>query len=172
MRQTFPDLQAPITFPLTRMLLRSDGSTTLLLEALLGVSLRLRVDSQLRMTLHEVDVRVRRALGLSDVNGEGPLVLRRSRLTLPDGGEVSINRVLFQPGPTAWSGDQHDDVPLGLQLHAREALQRRRLLSAGIDRWPENPDRPCAYKEYLIHTGEDTPYYVHERFNPHVIPVD
>jgi hypothetical protein len=99
-----------------------------------------------------------------------PLVLRRSRLTLPDGTTASVNQVVFRADPTAWSGEQGDAVPLGPQLLARGILQRRHLLSAGLDRWPRDPIRPCAFKEYVIHAGEDAPYYVHERFNPDVVP--
>ncbi len=167
MTQAAPNLLAPITSPLTRMLLRSDGSTTLLLEAMLGTTLQVRVDSHLPVTMQDTDPRIRQVLRLDESD---PLVLRRSRLTLPDGTTASVNRVIFRAGPAAWSGQQSDDVPLGLQLLLRGVLQRRHLLSAGLDRWPRDPIRPCAFKEYLIHAGEDTPYYVHERFNPDVVP--
>jgi hypothetical protein len=167
MKQTLPHLLTPITSPLTRMLLRSDGSTTLLLEALLGTTLQLRVDRHVPTTAQDTDVRILQALRLGEAD---PLVLRHSRLTLPDGTTASVNQVIFRADPTAWSGQQGDGVPLGLQLMARGVLQRRHLLSAGLDRWPRDPIRPCAFKEYLIHAGEDTPCYVHERFNPDIVP--
>jgi hypothetical protein len=149
------------------MLLRSDGSTTLLLEALLGTTLQVQVDCHLPVTGQETDLRILQALKLDKAD---LLVLRRSRLTLPDGTTASVNRVIFRADSTACSGEQGDSVPLGLQLLARGVLQRRHLLSAGLDRWPLDRLRPCAFKEYLIHMGEDTPYYVEERFSPDVIP--
>jgi hypothetical protein len=89
------------------------------------------VDRHLPVTTQDTDPRILQALRLDEAD---PLVLRRSRLTLPDGTTASVNQVIFRADPTAWSGDQGDGVPLGLQLLARGVLQRRYLLSAGLDR--------------------------------------
>lgn len=159
----------PDTLPApTRMLLGSDGSTTVLLESLLRLRVAVHVDSQHTCTRAEVSDRIAGLLGLADTE---QVVLRRSRLLTPDQQVVSINRVVFRAQQVPWLAAPPDSTPLGHKLRDLGSLQHRVLLSSGIGAWP--PDaRPCGFKEYLIHGDQGEEIYVHESFNPALIALD
>ncbi|MET7472771.1 hypothetical protein ABZT17_00200 [Streptomyces sp. NPDC005648] len=148
----------------TRMLLAGDGSTTLLLEALLDTPLTVHVERQERVAVRELSAAAVRALGLP---ADGTAVRRSSVLRTPEGRAVSRNTVVFTAPPAAWSGSAEDPAPLGLRLRQGRTRQHREILSSGTGEWPEGGRvRPCAYKEYVITCDDGVRLYVHERFSP------
>lgn len=152
------------TFGPTRMLLASDGSTTLLLEALLGCRLTVHVDAQRPVAAEQLPAQVRSGLG---VRPGGSAVRRTSALHTPDHTVVSMNTVFFVAPPASWSGSATDYQPLGHRLREGRARQHREILSGGTRRWPGDASRtPCAYKEYVISCDDDSRIYVLEHFNP------
>jgi chorismate-pyruvate lyase len=161
---------APPTLPReTRMLLRSEGSTTTLLESLTGLSLSVLVDYQNPIEFASVDPDAKDALGLSE---RDCVILRASRLVTESGETVSVNRVVFSADAVPWLVEAIDDVPLGHRLHRLHALQRRTILSYGQADWPRGDlEQECAYKTYVIHLVDDSSLYVHELFNPAFVPI-
>ncbi|MFI6444171.1 hypothetical protein [Kitasatospora sp. NPDC050543] len=153
----------------TRMLLASDGSTTLLLESLLDRRLTVRVAAQRTVTAAEAPPRALAALGLDP---EHRVVDRASALVTVTGEVVSRNTVVFTAPPRGWSGTSEDTVPLGRRLRDAHTLQHRSLLSSGTTWWAheDGEGEPCAYKEYLIHCEDGGRLYVHEVFNPCYVP--
>ncbi|MCT9090722.1 hypothetical protein N4G70_17940 [Streptomyces sp. ASQP_92] len=148
----------------TRMLLASDGSTTLLLESLLDQPLSVRVTRQRTVVAGDAPERAATALGMGPC---APVVHRSSELVTDDDEVVSLNTVVFARPPAGWSGSSDDSVPLGRRLRSNQTLQYRSLLSSGGEVWPgEGRGLPCAFKEYLIHCEDGSRLYVHERFNP------
>jgi len=154
----------------TRMLLSSDGSTTILLEALLHTRLSVHVDRQEVMSARDLDQNIVLALGLIPQN---TVVERRSSLLTPDSTIVSINHVVFFNQQTdGWSGAHSDPVPLGKKLRDRHTKQHREILAAGTTEWPgDDHHRTCVYKEYIITCDDDSRIYLLEKFSPdHVLP--
>jgi chorismate-pyruvate lyase len=153
----------------TRMLLESEGSTTVLLESLIGVQVEVRVDRQEPTTAASLSDEARDSLRLSPSES---VVLRRSRLVLPDAGVVSVNRVAFRPDAVPWLMQSIEDAPIGHQLRGRRSLQYRTMLANGLSDWPLGAvTEPCAYKKYVIHCADGAEMYVHERFNPEFVSV-
>lgn len=154
----------------TRMLLAGDGSTTLLLEALLDTRLTVRVDRQELLPVPSLDPAAVSALDLSP---DAMAVQRTSALHTPAGAVVSRNTVVFTAPPAGWSASAEDLAPLGRRLREGRTRQHREILSAGTAQWPDDGrGRPCAYKEYVITCGDGERLYVHERFSPdHVRPL-
>jgi chorismate-pyruvate lyase len=154
--------------PQTRMLLESEGSTTILLEALTGRRMAVRVTAQASAALPDVDVDARVAL---DAPGLESVIVRESVL-VADGVTVSVNRVVFAESTAPWLVRDPSDVPIGHQLRRRGALQHRVLLGSGVDTWPlDGGDQPCVFKKYVIRSSTGGDLYVHERFNPHIVPL-
>jgi hypothetical protein len=154
----------------TRMLLASDGSTTLLLEALLHCRLNVHVDYQGSASVESLTPIVVTALDLAP---QSTVVERKSSLLTPDGTVVSINIVvLFDKRSDGWSGEPSDPLPLGKKLRDRHTKQHREILSAGTTEWPgDDRHRSCAYKEYVITCDDDSRIYILEKFSPdHVLP--
>jgi hypothetical protein len=154
----------------THMLLASDGSTTLLLEALLHRPLSVRVDYQGAISAGDLTPNVVAALRLTP---EDFVLERKSRLLTSEGTVISINMVVFCPKqPVGHSAAPNDPVPLGKKLRNSRTRQHREILSSGTAEWPgDNHHRPCAYKEYLIICDDDSRLYILEKFNPdHVAP--
>jgi hypothetical protein len=156
----------------TRMLLASDGSTTRLLQAATGQALAVRVDLQRECRVGELAPRVRAALEVADERDEDARVVeRRSRLLTAAGLVVSVNHVVLAPSAVQAYGAPDLAVPIGFQLSGGRVPQYRELLDSGRGDWPpDGPARGCAFKAYLIHDVEGRRIYVHESFNPGVIP--
>ncbi|MGW8700697.1 hypothetical protein ACWGOK_27875 [Streptomyces eurythermus] len=153
----------------TRMLLAGDGSTTLLLEALLDCRLTVHVDRQELVPADRLAPAALAALGL----GAGDTAVERiSALRTPAGTVVSRNTVVFTAPPTGWSGSAQDLAPLGRRLREGRTRQHREILSSGTAAWQDGGrQRACAYKEYVITCDDGRRLYVHERFSPdHVHP--
>jgi hypothetical protein len=167
------------------MLLASDGSTTLLLEALLGLELHVEVARQELRSAGDLDRGVRSAIraGRSD-----ELLVRHSALRTAEGKIVSRNLVVTDAGSgTPMRGLLRDlDTPLGRGLIALGVSQSRRLLDWGLADWPRTDEAgaegavgteagdadPCVYKAYVL-LEEDVPaIYIHERYNPEFVPAD
>jgi chorismate-pyruvate lyase len=151
----------------TRMLLGSEGSTTVLLESLAGVVVSVHVQANRPMTGAELPPRIRGALG---VGAADEVVLRNSELRTAAGETVSVNQVAFRADGAPWLAVSVGRTPLGHQLQDRGSLQRRDSLSRGLSTWPAD-GRPCAFKEYLIHCADGAMIYVHETFSPHLVPL-
>ena len=155
----------------TRMLLESEGSTTVLLESLIGVKVAVEVERQEATVAAELSDEAREALGLSISDA---VVMRHSRLVLPGSAVVSVNRVAFRPEAVPWlmRTQSIEDIPIGHQLRGRRSLQYRTMLANGVTRWPLDDDpEACAYKKYVIHCADGAEMYVHERFNPRFVSV-
>lgn len=155
--------------PQTRMLLASDGSTTTLLQALLGEQLRLRLDEVATRTGLDVPESTRVAL---DINPETPVLVRRSALVTVSGVAVSLNLVVAQApvseviGRVLTSGE-----PIGRVMNGSRAGHRRLLLDSGWDWWDADGDAVrCAFKAYMIVEDAAPAIHVFERFNPRFIP--
>ncbi|TXR96165.1 hypothetical protein EAO73_31980, partial [Streptomyces sp. col6] len=156
--------------PETRLLLASDGSTTLLLESLLGLTMTVRVISQEVVDAAALPSGVREVLGLA---GDSRTVRRLSELRAPDGRVVSRNVVAYPAADAAHLPDATDGTPLGLRLRAlRFPQQHRSLLAHGLTHWDDTADAPvCAFKEYVIRCADESRIHIRERFNPGLVPV-
>jgi chorismate-pyruvate lyase len=151
----------------TRMLLSSDGSTTILLEALLNCHLCVRVESQETVRTGRLVPNSVSALGLST---ESTAVERRSALITPTGTVVSRNIVVFAVPLVGWNGSPTDPTPLGKRLREKKTRQHREILSFGTSDWPgAEGHRRCAYKEYIITFEDDLKMYILEKFNPELV---
>ncbi|MBB5917523.1 hypothetical protein BJY24_006435 [Nocardia transvalensis] len=156
----------------TRMLLRADGSTTLLLEALVGQRLSLGLVDQRETAAGELSGAVRTALNCADGD---TVIVRRSVLRAGESA-VSANSVVI-------AGAERDltdllaqrEVPIGHSLAAAGRHLGRTVLATGRALWPADDAAdaiPCACKESVLldHTATAVAY-LHERFNPAYVPV-
>ncbi len=149
------------------MLLASEGSTTTLLQALVGERLELRLDELSDSTVGEAYEAARRALG---VEKETPVLVRRSALVTASGVEISRNVVVAQGPFTGVVGHVLTSTePIGRVMNGSRAGHRRILLESGWSTWG---DAPCAFKSYLIVEDDQPTIYVFERFNPRFIPTE
>ncbi|WP_405588957.1 hypothetical protein [Streptomyces sp. NBC_01190] len=157
--------------PETRMLLTSDGSTTTLLEALVGEELFIRVSSQEQRLALDFPAETAVFPGLS----EGSVLLARSsQLRTRRGDLVSDNLVLAPIGGTALGGLMDDrQAPLGRGMVRLGMSQSRRLISVGLDRWQgeSGSGHICARKTYTMMENGRPVMYIAERFNPVYAPV-
>lgn len=156
-------------FPaVTRMILSSDGSTTVLLEALVRSSLSAVVDSQHTIRRSAVPVRLQIILG---ADNEAEVVERRSRLVTPNMEVVSSNVVLIPD----WDSGRllpPDGCPLGRHLAHHELAGRRESLGQTIVSSPFGGGQQlCSSKEYLIHCRSGALIHVSELFNPRIVPL-
>ncbi|MFK8850643.1 hypothetical protein [Streptomyces sp. Ac-502] len=153
----------------TRILLTGDGATTVMLEALLDVPLRVRVVEQRVVDTAAVPPAIRRALAAERM----PRLLERlSELVDPAGRPVSRNRVVSAVAATGQLPPPTDPTPLGVRLREERRAQHRELLCCGVGHAPEAPHfGRCAFKEYVIRSPDRYPVYVAERFNPAVVGV-
>jgi chorismate-pyruvate lyase len=157
----------PLDVAATRMLLSSDGSTTILLEALLKCHLCVRVESQETVCAGKLLPDSVSALGLSP---ESTAVERRSALLTPTGTVVSRNIVVFAVPLVGWNGSPTDPTPLGKRLREQKTRQHREILSFGISEWPDAEGRRrCTYKEYVITFEDGLKMYIREKFNPDLV---
>jgi chorismate-pyruvate lyase len=150
----------------TRMLLAADGSTTLLLEAMLNTRLTLRVTSQEVVSADGVDPMARDLLG-----GPGPFLNRRSALHAPSGAQVSENLVVAPAASNELAGVlRHPTQPIGHGLINLGLSTARRIIASGRTAWTTTATC-CAFKAYLVESDGRPAAYIHERFNPRSVPV-
>ncbi|MEU7633778.1 hypothetical protein AB0C34_28010 [Nocardia sp. NPDC049220] len=157
--------------PVTRMLLRADGSTTLLLEAILDEPLSLDLVDQWTAGADELSSEVCSALGCGP---DDKVIRRRSILRTAAGIPVSRNDV------TVSSRDQeltdiltHSRIPIGHGLAAAHRRLGRTVLATGWTTWPltGSDGARCVYKEYILLDQESTAVaHIRERFNPAHVP--
>jgi chorismate-pyruvate lyase len=161
-------LEAP-SAPQTRMLLASEGSTTTLLEALVGEPLRLRLHEVSEGRGSEVSRDARAALGLAD---ETPVLVRRSALVTVAGMEVSRNHVVAHgPFDGVVGRVLTAEQPIGWTMNGSRAGHSRIVLDTGWSFWDADDVRvTCAYKSYVMVEQEQPRIHVFERFNPRFIP--
>lgn len=151
----------------TRMLLAGDGSTTVLLEALVGTRLRVRVASQQLVPFTRIPKSIREALA---ADGVSCFVERRSELHSSKNVVVSRNRVISVHSGFEAHFPAHDTKPIGHRLREERLPQAREMLASGVTlASAEFDSRSCAFKEYVINSPSRSPLYVAETFNPDVV---
>ncbi|MFC0844349.1 MULTISPECIES: hypothetical protein [Streptomyces] len=155
--------------PHTRMLVCADGSTTLLLDALVGERLSVRVDHQQQVPA----ARVRR-IGCQ-ILGAAPdalVVDRQTRILTPDDEVISVNRVVIAGRESDRLVPPPDEL-LGPYLKKVGLALKRDPIAVSRDTWPLDDTSPaCVSKEYIIDCGGAGRVYVHERFNPKFVPLE
>lgn len=158
----------------TRMLLRSDGSMTRLLEALVDRPLALDLTDQHVSTGRCLSPPVRAALGCAEAE---TVIVRTSTLVTAEGAAVSVNyvAVLVEDDElTALLTDPHR--PIGHSLAAADRHLARTVLGSGVTRWPAPGDAeglPCVYKESVLCDHLSRPVaHLHERLNPTFVPLE
>jgi len=154
----------------TRMLLYSDGGTTTLLQALIGGMVTVRVDEQSLIRAGELELDVRAVLCRGQ---DSELVLRRrSRLSDAAGVILSSNLVVMSSAALREQGLPTLDVPFGGQLIGAQVPQFREQLTHGVADWvTADSVAPALFRSYLIHFSHGGLVYVHEHFNPTVVPL-
>jgi chorismate-pyruvate lyase len=156
--------------PQTRMLLASDGSTTILLQALVGQRLSVRVERTALCSGGDLAEDDRAALR---IERDASVLLRSSSLVTAAREVVSRNEVA---APAARLGDElgrvmSGDQPIGAVLNAGRPGHRRLQLGSGWSSW-EQPDGsriPCTFKAYVILENAEPVMHIHERFNPQFV---
>ena len=151
------------------MLLASDGSTTKLLEALLGEELKVAVHEIRSATGKDVSEAVCQALQLAP---DTPVLVRRSALVTSAGLEVSRNHVVAR-GP--FDGDVGRVLtgtdPIGRTMNGSRSRHSRVVLETGWSCWETDDDvLRCAFKAYVLAEDDRPTIHVVERFNPSVVP--
>ncbi|WP_280234098.1 hypothetical protein [Nocardia cyriacigeorgica] len=158
--------------PLTRMLLQADGSTTLMLEALLEAPLSLVLLEQRTCSAVALPERVRR--GLASVDGD-QVVRRRSELHTVTARPISRNEVTVSCRNAELASILTDTrVPIGHGLLAARRFLGRTVLATGLGYWRDadgSVQGRCAYKEYLLRDATTVVAHIREQFDPEVVPV-
>ncbi|MBW8086517.1 MULTISPECIES: hypothetical protein [Streptomyces] len=154
--------------PQTRMLVCADGSTTVLLDALVGERVSVRVDHQRRVPAARVRHIGCHILGASP----GTLVIDRRSSILTSGKDViSVNRVVIA-GRDSQKLVPPPEQPLGPYLKTAGFTLTREPIDVSRDIWPLDSAAPaCVSKEYVIDCGSAGRVYVHEKFNPGFVPL-
>lgn len=151
--------------PTTRTLLSGTGFTTTALEHILETTLSVHVLRQQQVPPRTLPTFIVDELRLQDADGA---LVRRSRLVTPALATVSLNYVVAVPQSAAASGIDDVRMPIGHGLLTRGLPQHRRLLWAGIRRWPDG--RPSASRAYIMTLGRRPVCYIREVFHPAVVP--
>ncbi|MFE7797999.1 hypothetical protein [Nocardia sp. NPDC057440] len=153
--------------PTVRMLLACDGSTTVLLEALTGETLFVRVDAQGETSPERLSDTIRDALALDT---DAPVLERRSCLVTSEDEVVSVNHIVTDNITRRRMGSPDTSIPFGMQLRQQRIPQYRAHVSSGLAPW-QGSDEPTlsAFKSYIIHDADGGRTYVHEHFNPRLV---
>lgn len=151
--------------PTTRTLLSGTGFTTTALEHILETTLSVHVLRQQQVPPRTLPTFIVDELRLQDADSA---LVRRSRLVTPALATVSLNYVVAVPQSAAASGIDDVRMPIGHGLLTRGLPQHRRLLWAGIRRWPDG--RPSASRAYIMTLGRRPVCYIREVFHPAVVP--
>ncbi|TYB45860.1 hypothetical protein FXF51_59835 [Nonomuraea sp. PA05] len=151
----------------TRMLLAGDGSTTLLLEALTGGPIGVRLQGLDIRPAAGLPADVRALLRLTD---DCAVAVRHSLLHDHHGTPVSHNEVIASLSAPILRQIATDPVrPLGPNLIAHDIEHGRHLRSTGLARWSAE-ERAAVSKAYLIRAADTPLMLVWEIFNPAVVP--
>ncbi|MER5887510.1 3-deoxy-7-phosphoheptulonate synthase [Streptomyces sp. NPDC001941] len=164
----YPDFSTPPALPsATRLMLRNEGSTTVLLQSLVGADLSAEVlpgpyEGPLPASDH-----------LDAVFGavpDGELAVRRSRLRDPSGALVSENAITFRGADRAGLIPP-GRIPFGLHTRRLGLYERRRILGAGLTtrRFGLLPAGSPG-RAYEIEFSNGVRVLVHEVFSPALVP--
>lgn len=163
----YPEFAEPPALPsATRMMLRNEGSTTVLLQSLMDSPLSAEV-------LPGPDPDAQPTSGhLTDVFGAGPhpdLRIRRSRLRDRTGAVVSENLITFRQADAAHVIPR-GDIPFGLHTRSLGLYERRRILATGltVGRFGLIPAGSPG-RAYEIAFSNHATVLVHEVFNPRFV---
>lgn len=163
----YPEFAEPPALPsATRMMLRNEGSTTVLLQSLVDSPLTAEV-------LPGPDPATLRTPGhLSDVFGSSPhtdLRIRRSRLRDRTGAVISENLITFR-SVDAPRVIPSGNTPFGLHTRSRGLYERRRILATGLttERFGLLPAGSPG-RAYEIAFSNHATVLVHEVFNPRFV---
>ncbi|MFD9792914.1 hypothetical protein ACFWXK_18400 [Streptomyces sp. NPDC059070] len=150
------------------MLLCADGSTTLLLDALVGEPLSIRVDHQQQIPAARLQRIGCHILGAAS---DDMVVDRQSRILTTNLEVISVNRVVIA-GPDRDKLIPPPEELLGPYLKRAGLPIKREPLAVSRDTWPlDSADPECVSKEYIIYCGEAGRVYIHEKFNPRFVPL-
>ncbi|MFI9408066.1 chorismate--pyruvate lyase family protein [Nocardia sp. NPDC052316] len=158
--------------PSTRTLLAGDGTTTLLLEAILRAPVTVRVREQHLQDAEELPPEIGRALQLPP---QCRVLVRESMLITPDEQPVSYNRAIIttEPGNPLYPLIDDRHTPLGRALLAAAIEQHRQILTTGHRHWPFSAEfRAAAAKTYLIHMDGRPRLHLTETYSPDLFPAD
>lgn len=151
------------------MLLHNDGSTTVLLQALVDSPLSAEVLPELDARSITADEHVPRVFA---VHGRRDLAVRRSRLRDTTGAVVSENTITFRVNdrdllmPPA-------EVPFGLHTRQLGLFERRRILGVGVTAEPFGLlPAGASGRIYEIEFSNRARVLVHEVFNPQFVTAD
>ncbi|MFF2083729.1 chorismate--pyruvate lyase family protein [Nocardia sp. NPDC058176] len=155
--------------PTTRALLACDGSTTVLLEAMLRAPVTIDVLEQFEQRAAAIPREPRCALELSGVDR---VLVRHSVLLAPGGRPVSWNRavVVATAANPLYPLCFDRTRPLGPAMAAADVSHRRRVLSTGQHRRPGGGPGPAAGKCYLICTDGTPRLHLTEVYSPELFP--
>ncbi|MDQ1646732.1 MAG: 3-deoxy-7-phosphoheptulonate synthase [Cryptosporangiaceae bacterium] len=164
--ESYPEFVSSTHVPsAARMMLTNDGSTTVLLQSMLGSALSAEV-------LPEIDIAsIRTSVHLAEVFGpeiRDELGVRRSRLRDESGTVVSENVITFRDGDRDRlipSGE----TPFGLHTRGLGLYERRRILGGGltIDSFGLLPIGSPG-KVYEIEFSNRAKVLIYEVFNPRI----
>ncbi|RLV04565.1 hypothetical protein CTZ27_11660 [Streptomyces griseocarneus] len=155
--------------PVTRMLLASDGLTTVLLQALTQAVLTPRVDSIETMPGRHVKATARSALRLAE---DDVCLVRRTRLVTRTGEVVSANIVVAPAGQDGRIDAAMRDRarPIGFAFAAAGLPMSRRVSQVGLAPWPQASATQCVFKAYTLNAADKPWAYICELFSPRIIP--
>ncbi|MEU0795294.1 3-deoxy-7-phosphoheptulonate synthase [Amycolatopsis sp. NPDC005961] len=168
--ESYPEFASPAAVPpATRMLLNNDGSTTVLLQSLLGSSLAAEVLPEVAVASVKPSAQLAAVFGRESADELG---VRRSRLRDEAGAVVSENAITFldrDRGHLMPSGK----TPFGLHTRCLGLYERRRLLVAGVTtgRFGLLPAGSPG-RVYEIEFSNRAKVLVHEVFNPRFVATD
>lgn len=161
---TFPNLPEA-----TRMILESDGSTTVLLQILAASRLHVEL-----VPGEELDSETAASTHLSQVFHPyeyAHLALRHSRLRDQTGHIVSENLIVYRDTDRS-TIIPSDDTPFGLHIRRLGLFERRHIFGYGITREQFGlipPSAPGRVYELDLSSGERV--LIYEAFNPTVVPI-
>jgi chorismate-pyruvate lyase len=162
------NMQATKFNTVTRMLLSSDGSTTLLLESILQTPLYVEVLQQVESSYDVIPAEVAQYL---HPTSSDLVIYRESCLKTSDNFMVSFNSVWICLKDS--ENFEHElldqDKPLGRQLN--RVHHKRSLLGYGErEHIFDHTKYMCPYKHYLIYFADRrNALYIHETFLPSIL---
>lgn len=151
---------------ITRLILNSDGSTTLNLESLLQTSIHVNVIQQQLSSANDRCVHKQHYLTLLTCQA-APIIKRETHLISSQKQLLVKALVYLQTSTQQLLALDNSPQPLGKTLISHGRKQFRRIISTGNSEWDEG--RGCAYKTYLLELESGHQLYINERFNPQFI---
>lgn len=151
---------------ITRMLLSSNSSTTILLESLFNSIINVKVTSQNTEKFVSREF-IYKFANYFDTKKQ-VLIKRESLLFTGNDQLVCAATIYYQKNSDFYIPDKDTTQPLGKKLIANQVKQHRKIISSGNTTWIEK-NKSCAYKEYIINLDTNHNIYVMEKFNPEFI---